>query len=140
MMNTTGKAIAVAVALLIATVTYVTIEKATIAPSDLGASNTVAASASPLASANGPVTGFASVRPILELHCVGCHSATPTMAGFAAAPLGIMLDSYEHAAPNAARIQKVTVDTQVMPLGNMTNMTFDERKAIADWISEGAPR
>ena len=54
---------------------------------------------------------------------MGCHSPHPTNPAFAAPPLGVMLDSYDHARMFAPRIRGVAVDAQIMPLGNTTGMT-----------------
>lgn len=83
---------------------------------------------------------WASVGPLFAKHCVSCHAAKPTSAAFTAPPLGVMLDTYGHSRAAAARVQKVTVDAEIMPLGNMTGMTRAERDAIGRWIAAGAPQ
>jgi uncharacterized membrane protein len=81
---------------------------------------------------------YADVQPILAKHCVTCHAPHPTNPAFAAPPLGVLLDTGEHASAAAPRIKKVAVDAQVMPLGNMTNMTLEERQKLGAWIAAGA--
>ena len=64
---------------------------------------------------------FAQAHAIVEQRCVPCHSAHPTRV--AAAPLGIELDTAAQIHAQAAAIQRVAVDSQLMPLGNATGMT-----------------
>jgi uncharacterized membrane protein len=109
---------AIAAALGIITITYVALEKAGAKPA-------------------GEAT-YAEVQPILAKHCATCHAPHPTNPAFAAPPLGVLLDNGEHASAVAARIKKVAVDAQVMPLGNMTNMSLAERQKLGAWIAAGA--
>ena len=50
-----------------------------------------------------------------------------------------MLDSPEQIQQAAARIGVVTVDLKTMPIGNLTQMTDDERALLGQWIAAGAP-
>jgi uncharacterized membrane protein len=110
----TGWTITVATALALASVTYVTLEKGV----------------GPAPARN---VAYAEIAPILATHCAGCHNV-------AAPPLGVKLDSWEHAKAASARIRRVAVDSQVMPLGNPTNMTSAERQKLGAWIAAGTPR
>jgi len=85
------------------------------------------------------VVAFAEVRGILDRHCVMCHSAAPTHAGFTAPPGGVVFDTPEHIAALAPRIQQMAVTTQVMPLGNETGITDAERAKLGAWVKAGAP-
>lgn len=116
-----GRAILVAAVLALVSVTYVSAEKA-------GAKR-----------AEGGPADWASVEPIFQKHCVSCHAAKPTSELVTAPPLGVMLDSHEHAQQFAARVKKVAVDAEIMPLGNTTGMTKAEREALGRWIDAGAP-
>lgn len=119
----TGPAIILAVALALVSVTYVTFEKA-------GAATAVASTR----------TTYANVAPIFAKRCQSCHSEHPTNAAFPAPPLGVELDSYDHVHAVADRIKRVAVDSNVMPLGNLTGMTDDERRELGAWIAQGAPK
>jgi uncharacterized membrane protein len=112
----TGPAIGLAVALALASVTYVTLEKG---------GRTAPAPAQNLT--------YAEIAPILATHCAACHNVQPP-------PRGVALDSWEHVSAASARIKMVAVDTQVMPLGNPTRMTPAERQRLGAWIAAGAPR
>lgn len=84
------------------------------------------------------VTGWAQVQPLIAKHCVSCHSAKPTNPAFASPPLGVILDTPAHVAALAPRIKTVAVDSEVMPLGNTTEMTKAERAQLGAWIAAGA--
>lgn len=92
----------------------------------------------PRAPAISRTVTFAEVAPIFQQRCAVCHAAHPTQAGFSAPPEGVLLDTPEHIKANAARIQAQAVTTHNMPLGNVTNMTTDERAQIGAWIAQGA--
>ena len=47
-------------------------------------------------------------------------------------------DTPEQIRQNAPRIQAQAVTTQIMPLGNITQMTQQERDLIGAWIVQGA--
>ncbi|HTX03326.1 MAG TPA: urate hydroxylase PuuD, partial [Candidatus Acidoferrales bacterium] len=98
----------------------------------------VAIALAPRMTALSKTVTFADVEPIFSQRCAVCHAAHPTEAGFTAPPEGVLLDTPEHIKDNAARIEAQAVLTQNMPLGNVTNMTKDERAQIGAWISEGA--
>jgi uncharacterized membrane protein len=88
--------------------------------------------------ANAAVVTFATIQPIVAQRCAVCHAAHPTQAGFAIAPAGVLLDTPEHIAANAQRIQAQAIDAHAMPLGNITKMTDAERATLGAWISQGA--
>ncbi|CAH6831167.1 Urate_ox_N domain-containing protein [Vibrio chagasii] len=81
---------------------------------------------------------FETINKVIQERCSVCHSATPRHAAFAAAPAGVMLDTPEEIKANVPRIVAQTVTTQVMPLGNMTQMTDEERALIGTWVEQGA--
>jgi uncharacterized membrane protein len=88
------------------------------------------------ASNAGP--GFDKVHTVIQERCAVCHSAKPTSPLFSAAPAGVMFDTPEQIRQNAARIQAQAITTQIMPLGNITQMTQQERDLIGAWIAQGA--
>jgi uncharacterized membrane protein len=85
--------------------------------------------------ATGPAPSFATVQAIVQQRCVPCHSPTPTQPGFAAPGAGILLDTRERIESQANLIRAVAVDTQTMPLGNLTKMTDAERTTLANWVA-----
>jgi uncharacterized membrane protein len=91
----------------------------------------------PLPKVDGPVT-FDQVRAIVGQRCVTCHAPTPTFAGIAQPPAGVVLHTAEAIGANAQRIYQQVVATRIMPLGNVTQITDYERAVIAAWIADGA--
>jgi uncharacterized membrane protein len=83
----------------------------------------------------GPVD-TATIEPIIRQHCVGCHSANPTI--MASAPLGFMLDTPTQIEAGAAKLHQQTVVLKVMPLGNITHITDAERALIGRWFEARA--
>ena len=84
------------------------------------------------------VATLAEVHAIAELRCTACHSATPSNEGFAEAPAGMMFDTADQLY--AARDKVFTqVSTGVMPPGNLTGLTDQERATILVWYEAGAP-
>lgn len=81
---------------------------------------------------------FADVRVIVARRCAACHSSAPTMPGIPSAPLGVLLDTPEQIRTRAPRILVRVVETQTMPLGNVTGITPEERDLLGRWIREGA--
>jgi len=98
-----------------------------------------------LAPARGPAGAaaneatFTEVRPIIAQRCAVCHAERPSFAGFQQPPAGVMLDTPERIRAAAPRIQQQAVSTRAMPLGNLTQMTDEERTRVARWLARGAP-
>ncbi|MGO2131431.1 MAG: urate hydroxylase PuuD [Halomonas sp.] len=88
-----------------------------------GAGETAEVAGAPALSAN---------EGIIQERCASCHAEKPTHAAFAAAPAGIVLDSHESIQRQIPQIKDV-VGSGYMPLGNITQMTEEERKSIAQW-------
>ncbi|USD58734.1 urate hydroxylase PuuD [Vibrio sp. SCSIO 43140] len=81
---------------------------------------------------------FSQINQVIQERCSVCHSATPTHAAFQTAPGGVVLDTPEEIKVNVPRIVAQTVTTKVMPLGNLTQMTDEERTLIGEWVEQGA--
>ena len=76
---------------------------------------------------------FAKVQSIIQERCVSCHSDKPTFSGIVAPPAGISYDKSENILLNVEKIYQQVVISKIMPLGNITQMTQEERDAIAQW-------
>jgi uncharacterized membrane protein len=87
----------------------------------------------------GPVT-LDRVRSIVGQRCIACHSQAPTFPGVTQPPAGVVLFGADAIVQNAQRIYQQVVVTRIMPLGNATQMTDEERAVVAAWVSAGAPR
>jgi uncharacterized membrane protein len=57
---------------------------------------------------------------------------------FPAAPGGVVFDNDEQIVAEAARIHQQTVVVRGMPIGNLTQMTEEERAIIDQWFQGGA--
>ena len=86
-------------------------------------------------SSGGSVPDFARARQVLTQRCMSCHAAHPKQPGIAAAPKGVVFDTDVRIQAQAALILQQTVTTRVMPPGNLTGMTEDERALIARWAA-----
>jgi uncharacterized membrane protein len=71
---------------------------------------------------------FEEIAPIVEQRCATCHSG-------ASAPLGVRLETQAEIEARAADVERVAVQTQVMPPGNATGMTEEEREQLGAWIA-----
>jgi uncharacterized membrane protein len=86
--------------------------------------------------AGTPAVPFAQVASIVDQRCAACHSQHPTKVD--TAPRGIKLDTPEEIKAQATAIEQQAVQTQAMPLGNVTGMTRAERDLLGRWIAQGA--
>ncbi|MCA8868940.1 MAG: urate hydroxylase PuuD [Rhodobacteraceae bacterium] len=76
---------------------------------------------------------------IVQQRCAVCHSARPTMEGFASAPAGVRFDTVAQMTALKDRIYTQAIAIDIMPPGNLTEMTDDERSRLGQWlISIGA--
>jgi uncharacterized membrane protein len=87
---------------------------------------------------NSRQVSFFQVQQVIVQRCVSCHADKPAQPGFAAAPKGVIFESREQIVRHAADIYRQSVSTRVMPLGNLTAMTDDERALIDVWFRTGA--
>jgi uncharacterized membrane protein len=86
----------------------------------------------------GPPASFAEVQPVIQARCVPCHSAKPTQEGFAAPPKGVILETPEQIRARASTINLQVWISRVMPPGNLTHISDEERRLIARWFKSGA--
>ena len=97
----------------------------------------VVAGAAPIAGAAAvPVTASAddAVIGVVQAKCSVCHMAQPTQAGFNAPPAGIIIQTPEDMKTWKAKIV-TAVQTGYMPLGNITQLTDEERAQIVAYAS-----
>ena len=72
---------------------------------------------------------------LIDTHCAVCHSQTPTQPGFVAPPAGMLMDDRHVILQSAARML-TAVQTDYMPLGNLTGMTANERAELINWLEK----
>ena len=93
----------------------------------------------PIAKPEGTVS-FAQVEAIITERCTACHAEKPTYELIVAPPKNVRLDTPERIVTQAQAIYAQSVVTKIMPLGNVTNMTDEERGIVGKWVEEGAKR
>jgi len=86
----------------------------------------------------GAKVAFAQVKAVMDSRCISCHAAKPTQPGFAAPPAGVILETPEQVRAQAQRIHQQVVVARVMPIGNLTGITDDERALVGRWFAQGA--
>jgi uncharacterized membrane protein len=91
--------------------------------------------------AQGPAVTLASAGPTeealqaIQSRCSMCHAGEPVWDGITQAPKGVRLDTPEEIARHAEAIRVQAVLTHAMPPNNLTEMTLDERRAVATWLA-----
>ena len=85
----------------------------------------------------GQGPAWSEVNVIFERRCIICHAEHPTHPSFTAAPLGMMMDTPESVAAKKDSIHERTVVLRTMPIGNMTEMTEEERAVVDAWYKAG---
>lgn len=90
--------------------------------------------AAPAAAGGG--SDFAKVQAVVTARCYQCHSAHPTLMPSPAK--GVLLDTPEELGKHAQLVYQQVVQQKLMPLGNVTQITDDERTIIAKWFEGGA--
>jgi uncharacterized membrane protein len=86
---------------------------------------------------DGPAIAFAQVQSVIKERCVPCHAAAPVQPGFAQPPKGVLLETAAQIAAQAGKIGE-TVGNKYMPIGNLTQMTDEERALVTAWVAQGA--
>lgn len=87
----------------------------------------------------GDVDFATVIHPIVQKRCTPCHARQNTWPGFTTAQKGILLERPDEIRAQAETILKNAVTTQYMPLGNLTQITPEERALLGQWIKNGAP-
>ena len=89
---------------------------------------------------HGPPVSFRSeIHPIITQRCTPCHAQAPTWPGYAVPQGGVALETPQEIKDQAQNIHQHAVQTQFMPLGNVTKITSDERVRLGQWVRQGAP-
>jgi len=81
---------------------------------------------------------FAKVQTVVEVRCASCHAKVPSQPGFSAPPAGVILESAADIIKQAQTIHQQVVVTKAMPIGNLTQITDEERVLIDQWFQSGA--
>ena len=81
---------------------------------------------------------FNEVANIIKYRCGVCHANNPTYEGFEEPPLGIIFDTSQDILKNIKGIKDQSLDSDIMPPGNITGITEVERNILRVWIEKGA--
>ena len=76
------------------------------------------------------------VHSIVMTHCAGCHAARPMAAGYTAPPKGVILETLSDVQRYKAQVYAQSVSSQAMPVGNLTEMTLEERAILGHWLEK----
>lgn len=79
---------------------------------------------------------FTKVQDVINSRCIQCHAAAPKLMPTAAK--GIKLDTADEIKAHAQLIYQQAVQQKAMPLGNVTQITDDERALLGQWFESGA--
>ncbi|GMU42865.1 MAG: hypothetical protein AMXMBFR25_08510 [Lysobacterales bacterium] len=79
----------------------------------------------------------AQVQAVLAQRCVQCHARAPTL--MPSAPLGAVFESETEIEQRADKLHQQTVLLKIMPPGNLTQMTDEERELIDRWYLARRP-
>jgi len=75
------------------------------------------------------------VLAITRAHCIACHAARPSHEAFEAPPKDVALETLDELRRYAVLIEQQAVRSEVMPLGNETGMTEEERRRLGAWLA-----
>jgi len=89
-----------------------------------------------MSSIDASTVNIAAVQKIVTERCSSCHANSPSQAGFAAPPKGIVFETEEDIVSQALAIHQQTVVTKAMPIGNLTGITDEERATIDAWFGK----
>lgn len=81
-------------------------------------------------------TAYTRLRPLLEKHCLMCHSAKPAIPAYPGPPAGVVLETREQLQRFAPRISALTAQAATMPPANLTGMTPAERDLLGRLMIE----
>lgn len=79
---------------------------------------------------------YAQVNTIFRARCYQCHSSSPTDDFYKVAPNGVLFETETQVREKADKIHLQVVLAKVMPLGNKTGMTDEERGMIKAWLNQ----
>jgi uncharacterized membrane protein len=88
----------------------------------------------------GPWTEAAEVTDtqimaIMQKHCVMCHAKKPSHPSFDVPPKDVSLETIEEVKAWAVKIVEQVVLDRNMPVGTDSEMTEEERLALAQWAA-----
>ena len=77
---------------------------------------------------------YSKIKPIIQSRCLRCHSTKNTDQAFREAPKGIIFESENQLIGLKNQIRQQTINSRAMPLGNLTQMTEEERLMLKNYL------
>lgn len=81
-----------------------------------------------------PILTDAQAITLIQEKCTACHSMQPSDDVFKTAPAGVMYDTPEQINNWLSRIQARVIVSKDMPFMNKTQMSDEQRQALAVWL------
>ncbi len=75
---------------------------------------------------------------IINIHCTNCHATQPSSELFATPPKNLVLETIDQVLANDLMIKAQVINSKIMPLGNFTQMTDQERAQLGHWLASKA--
>ena len=69
-------------------------------------------------------------------HCAGCHACAAHGTSYTAPPKGVILETLSDVQKYKAQVYAQSVSSQAMPVGNLTQMTLEERAILGHWLEK----
>jgi uncharacterized membrane protein len=77
-----------------------------------------------------------AAEEVVSTRCSMCHAGKPSWGTINFPGRGVLLDSPSEILARKRQIAIVAVLSRAMPPGNITEMTAEERRTLADWIAD----
>ncbi len=84
-------------------------------------------------------TDDAEVLHIVHTHCTTCHARAPASQVFRTPPANLVLETLDDVRRYAPLVEQNAVKTHVMPLGNLSGMSEEERRLLGAWLAPHLP-
>ena len=82
-----------------------------------------------------PIVDGAQVLEIVHVHCTTCHAQEPASQVFRTPPANMVLETLDDVRRYAPLVAQNAVQTHVMPLGNLSGMSEEERHLLGAWLA-----
>lgn len=77
----------------------------------------------------------ATAMQMIAVHCQSCHARQPSSDLFVTAPKDLILEEMQTVIKHADLIKAQAVQSQIMPLGNSSQMTPQQRLQLGQWLN-----
>ena len=86
-----------------------------------------------------PAVDAAEVLRVVHTHCTTCHAREPASQVFRTPPANMVLETLDDVRRYAPLVEQNAVKTHVMPLGNLSAMSKEERRLLGAWLAPHLP-